>query len=93
MKSQNLWIQVQEKNIALFVNTGALMHDIEIPAQKRHAHNRAPYSPIEQKCHFSQAPCSIKVCFDYENNDKLHRMTTQIVHNNIVFMLIIEWTN
>ena len=28
------------------------MHDIEIPAQKQHAHNGAPGSPIEQKCHF-----------------------------------------
>ena len=28
------------------------MHDIEIPAQKQHAHNGAPGSPIEKKCHF-----------------------------------------
>ena len=42
------------KKIALYVNRayGASMHDIEIPAQKQHAHNGVPCSPIEQKCHF-----------------------------------------
>ena len=28
------------------------MHDIEIPAQKQHAHNGAPGSPIEQNAIF-----------------------------------------
>ena len=53
------------------------MHDIEIPAQKRHAHNGAPGSPIEQKCHFCPSALLNKTdVFDYENNNKLHRMTT-----------------
>ena len=44
------------KTVALFVNNRPIwrfeMHDIEIPAQKQHAHNGAPCNPIEQKCHF-----------------------------------------
>ena len=50
--------------------SGALMHGIEIPAQKQHAHNGAPGNPIEQRCHFFQTPYS-----------KLQRMTTQNVCN------------
>ena len=37
------------KTVALFVNRP--MHDIEIMAQKQHAHNGEPGSPIEQKRH------------------------------------------
>ena len=56
------------------------MHDIEIPAQKQHAHNGATASPIEQKCHFFPSTLLNKNwCFDYENNDNLHKMTTQNV--------------
>ena len=50
-------------------------------------------APLNKSATFFQAPCSIKRCFDYENNDKLQRMTTQIVHNKIFFMLIFELTN
>ena len=40
-----------KKQVALFVNRSmplqSSMHDIEIPAQKHHAHNGAPCSLIE----------------------------------------------
>ena len=53
------------------------MPDIEIPEQKQYAHNEAPCSPIERKCHFfSKHPAQQNWCFDYENNNKLQRMTT-----------------
>ena len=59
------------------------MHDIEMPAQKQHAHNGAPGSPIEQKWHFFfKHPAQQNWCLDYENNDKLHRMTIQNVRKD-----------
>ena len=67
------------------------MHDIEMPTQKQHAQNGAPCSPIEQKCHFFPSTLLNKTeSFDYENRNKLQRMTTQIVHNTIFFMLIFK---
>ena len=71
------------------------MHDIEIPAQKQHAHNGAPGSPIEQKCHFFLSTLLNKTenwCFDYENNDTLHRMSTQNVRKKIPHTLHFKWT-
>ena len=50
-------------------------------------------APLNKSATFFQAPCSIKLIFDYENNNKLQRMRTRIVHNKIVFMLIFNWTN
>ena len=53
------------------------MHDIEIPAQKQHAHNATPGGSIEQKCHyFSKHPAHQNWCFDYKNNNKMHKTTT-----------------
>ena len=69
------------------------MHDFEIPAQKRHAHNGAPGSPIEQKCHFfSKHPAQQNWCFDYENIDKLHKITTQNVRKKILHVSHLKWT-
>ena len=73
------------------------MHDIEIPAQKQHTHNEAPCRPIDQKSamfffFFFQAPCLIKLVnvLIIKITLTLQRMTTQIVHNKIFFMLIFE---
>ena len=90
VKSQNLWNQVQGKNV-LSIGLWRSEHDIEIPAQKQHAHNGAPGSPIKQKCHFFQALSSKKL--DNGNNNNMQRITTQIVCNKIFFMLLFEWTN
>ena len=49
------------------------MHDIEIPAQKQPQWIKVPL--------FSKHPAPQNWCFDYETNNKLQRMTTQIVHN------------
>ena len=68
---------------------GASTHDIEIPEQKQYAHNEAPYSPIEHKLVrlFSKHPAQQNWCFDYENSNKLQRMTTQNVRKKIVHVL------
>ena len=70
------------------------MHDIEIPAQKQHAHNGARLvPPLEETFHFFLSTLQLNktdVLIIKQNNDKLQRMTTQNVHNNILFMLIFE---
>ena len=50
-------------------------------------------TPLNKSATFFQAPCSIKLMCDYENNDKLQSVTTEIVHDKMFFMLIFEWTN
>ena len=65
------------------------MHDIEIPAEKKHAHNEAPCSPIEQNNVplFSKHLTTQNRCFDYENNNTIQRMTNQNVRKKIMHAL------
>ena len=41
---------------------------------------------------FSKHPAQQKWYFEYENNDKLHRMTTQNVRKKIPHALHLKWT-
>ena len=73
---------------------GASMHGIEIPAHYTACTHGAPGSPIEQKQQhfFPSTLLNQNWCFDYNNNNKLHSMTTQNVRKKIPHSLHLKWT-
>ena len=74
------------------------MHDIDIPAQNQHAHNGAPCSPIERRCHFFPSTLLKKKndVLIIKNSKKLQRKTTQYVREKIWMHYILKerfWLN
>ena len=66
---------------------GASMHDVEIPAQKEHAHNGAPCSPTEQKCHFFPSTQLNKTdVLNMKITINCKEWPPQIVHNNFLYV-------
>ena len=97
VKSRNLWIQVQEKSCTFCQFRPTYMALQRMTLKYRHKHNMHTmerlHIPIEQKCHlFSKHPAQQNWCFDYENNDKLHKMTTQNMRKKILYELHLKWT-
>ena len=70
------------------------MHDLEIPAQNSiHTMKRliAPLTWLKKSAtFFPGTPFNKDWYFEYENNVKLQRTTTQIVRNEILFMFNFE---
>ena len=63
-----------------------------IPAQNSMHTMERMVASLNKSAIFSKHPAQQNWCFDYENNDKYHRMTTQNVRKKIPHALHFKWT-
>ena len=83
VKSRNLWTQVQGEKSCTFFSIGLWRFNAwhwNTGAKTACTQWSACWTKVPL---FSKHPAQQNWCFDYENNDKLHRMTTQNVRKKI----------
>ena len=84
----------ERKKVALFVNRPMALQCMTLKYRHKNSMHTMErlVAPLNKSATFSKHPAQQNWCFDYENNDKLHRMNTQNVRKKILHALHFKWT-